>query len=120
MSGRIAGSLLLLCLCGCGDSFEDACDVLKKIPHGTEVRVLERRLSLPAPTKTFAGSSLYEHRIFEYHRKDGLFVVIGLIQESVEEYPKGRFVARGHYMVFQDSRKWVQWEWEDWKPSAEE
>jgi hypothetical protein len=121
MAARIAASLLLLSLCACIDPFEEACDVLKRMPHGIQVSVLERRLSLPEPSKTMAGTSFYHHRIFEYRCKDGLMVVLGLIQTSeTMDYPQGRFVTRGHYMVFKDSRKWVQWEWDDGKELGQE
>lgn len=107
-------ALGLVLLAGCGrDPFDEACDVLKRLPHGTEIRRIEQMLRLPAPRKTLAGSSLYHHRIFEYVRKDGLIVVIGLIQASpADTYQKGRFVARGDYGVSYQGRSWMQWDWD--------
>jgi len=94
--------------------FDVACETLERMPIGTEIREIEINLSLPAPTKTYVGSSLYPHRTFRYLREDGLFLEIGLFQsEDGAEYPEGRFFYLGHHTVSAGNGIWKRWVYTD-------
>jgi hypothetical protein len=111
----------VLLLTGCAaprhSAFDETCEMLERTPVGTEIREIERLLSLPPPAKTFVGSSLYPNRIFRYIGNDGLFIEIGLYQRGeVQDYPQGRFEYIGHHSIASASRIWKRWVWDDIGP----
>jgi len=74
---------------------------------GTEIRDIEKSLSLGKPVKTYMGSSSYHDRLFRYYGVNGCMVEIGLRQVSEENrYDSGTFEFNGDFTVVGDSETW--------------
>lgn len=89
-------------------TFETACRVLETSPLGTRLEEIERRLSLPPPTKTYLGSGTYHDRIFRYEREDGLTLLIGLRQQLIY-CTDSEFLYLGHHTVGMGDKVWSRW-----------